>query len=42
VVATIAAFGRCDLDVMHDAAVNAAEVVSQHGTSICARKGLFE
>ena len=38
VVATIAAFGRCDLDVMHDAAVNAAEVVAQHGTSICARK----
>jgi D-beta-D-heptose 7-phosphate kinase/D-beta-D-heptose 1-phosphate adenosyltransferase len=39
-VATIAAFGYCNLDVMHDAAVNAAEVVSQHGTSICARKGI--
>jgi bifunctional ADP-heptose synthase (sugar kinase/adenylyltransferase) len=41
-VATIAAFGRCDLDVMHEAAANAAEVVSQHGTSICARKELFK
>ena len=41
-VATIAAFGRCDLDVMHAAAVTAAEVVAQHGTSICARKELFK
>jgi D-beta-D-heptose 7-phosphate kinase/D-beta-D-heptose 1-phosphate adenosyltransferase len=40
-VATIAAFGYCNLEVMHEAAVNAAEVVSQHGTSICARKDMF-
>jgi D-beta-D-heptose 7-phosphate kinase/D-beta-D-heptose 1-phosphate adenosyltransferase len=38
VVATIAATGYCNLNVLREAAVNAAEVVSQHGTSICARK----
>lgn len=39
VVATIAAHGYCDKGVLKKAATLAAEVVSQHGTSICNGRG---
>lgn len=39
VVATIAAHGECNRGILKIAATLAAEVVSQHGTSICAGKG---